>query len=36
MFFVELSSEEIVECMNTYSTSSNARLANLAKIYLQV
>ena len=32
----ELSSEAIIECMTTYSTSSNARLANLAKIYLQV
>ncbi|CAB4003744.1 armadillo repeat-containing 7-like [Paramuricea clavata] len=31
----ELSSQAIIECMTTYSTSSNARLANLAKIYLQ-
>ena len=35
-FFTELSSEAIMECMTTYSTSSNARLANLAKIFLQV
>jgi hypothetical protein len=34
--FAEFSSEAIIECMTTYSTSSNARLANLAKIYLQV
>ncbi|XP_028417386.1 armadillo repeat-containing protein 7-like [Dendronephthya gigantea] len=31
----ELSSEAVIECMITYSTSTNTRLANLAKIYLQ-
>ena len=31
----ELLSEAIFECMTTYSTSSNARLANLAKTFLE-
>ncbi|XP_046854638.1 armadillo repeat-containing protein 7-like [Xenia sp. Carnegie-2017] len=31
----ELGSDQIIECMTTYSTSSNTRLANVATVYLE-
>ena len=34
--FLEITSEAIVECMERFSASSNARLSNLAKVFLQV
>lgn len=33
---IELGSDQIIECMTTYSTSSNTRLANIATVYLEV
>lgn len=35
-FFPEITSEPVVDCMERFSTSSNARLSNLAKVFLQV
>ena len=34
--FSEITSDAIVECMERFSSSSNARLSNLAKLFLQV
>ena len=34
--FPEITSEPVVDCMERFTTSSNARLSNLAKVFLQV
>ena len=36
LWFTEITSEPVVDCMERFSTSSNARLSNLAKVFLQV
>ena len=35
-FLSEITSEAIMDCMERFSASSNARLSNLAKVFLQV
>ena len=34
--FSEITSEAVLDCMERFSTSSNNRLSNLAKVFLQV
>ena len=36
IFFPEITSEPVVDCMERFTTSLNARLSNLAKVFLQV
>jgi len=36
IFFPEITSEPVVDCMERFTTSLNTRLSNLAKVFLKV